>query len=199
MPKQLLICARNPSRIDLVNRILHNAGIQVVTLDRLAIVEEVTEDQPSTHANAEKKARSYNALSNIPTLAMDGGLHIDRFSPERQPGVLVKRIAGNGSTPTDSEILKYYRDALQQAGGESLGTWTGSTALAVSDQQVYVSSFTFVVRFTVNQRGSSLPGLVLDPLMIDPDSGKYYTEIPVEERPYYQAVRGFLLDHIRYL
>jgi inosine/xanthosine triphosphate pyrophosphatase family protein len=196
MNRHLLIGTHNPSRIDMVQKILHHSGVQILTLDELGIKQDVEEDQATTLANAEKKARSYFALSQIPTLAMDGGLHIERFAPDKQPGVLVKRIVGAGPEQDDDAITTYYQNALRQAGGESPGTWTGSQALAINEQQVIVSSFTFQVWFTAQRRGAILPGLSLDPLMIDSASGRYYTEIPVEERPYYRYIQQFLMEHI---
>ena len=195
MNKRLLIGTRNPSRIVMVQKILHHSGVHLLTLDDLCIHAEVDEDQATTSANAEKKARSYFALSQIPTLAMDGGLHIERFAPDKQPGVLVKRIVSTGPVPDENDITAYYQEALRQAGGESPGTWTGSQALAISEQQVLVSSFTFEVWFTAQRHGATYPGLSLDPLMIDPASGRYYTEIPVEERPYYRHIQEFLLEY----
>ena len=195
MNRHLLIGTRNPSRIDMVQKILHHSGIQLLTLDDLGIQEKVEEDQATTSANAEKKARSYYACSQIPTLAMDGGLHIERFAPDKQPGVLVKRIVKTDPVQDENDITAYYQEALRQVGGESPGTWTGSQALAIGEQQVIVSSFTFQVWFTAQRHGDTSPGLSLDPLMIDPASNRYYTEIPVEERPYYRHIQEFLLEY----
>ena len=132
---------------------------------------------------------------------MDGGLHIERFSPEKQPGVQVKRIVQTTNQPDVDvyEVMNYYKQALAEVGGESPGTWTGSHALALSDRQILVSSFTFKVIFTIQHLGEPQPGLSLDPLMRDPVSGKYYTEIPVEEKPYYRHIRDFLMTNLALL
>jgi hypothetical protein len=59
-----------------------------------------------------------------------------------------------------------------------------------------LASYTFDVLFTTRARGKAAPGRVLDPLMIDPASGRYFTEIPLEEMPYFRMVAEFLSEHI---
>ena len=60
-----------------------------------------------------------------------------------------------------------------------------------------VTSYTFRVHFTSLPHGKLAPGRVLDPLMVDPKSGKYYTELALEENPYYLATRNFILEHLK--
>lgn len=186
--KRLLLGTHNPARIEMVRGILRDTAVRVLTLAEIGIHEEVDEDGDSTEANAIKKARYYFSRSGIPTLAMDGGLHIDRFPPEKQPGVLVKRMPGTGD-----DILAHYIRALQAVGGASPGTWTASQSLAITADQVLSHTYTFRVLFTTERRGETAPGHALDSIMIDPASGRYYTELPIEARPYYASTRDFLL------
>ena len=188
LPPSLLLGTHNPARIEMVRGILRETAVRVITLAEMGIYEEVEEDGQSTEANAIKKARFYFSRSGIPTLAMDGGLHIDRFAPEKQPGVLVKRMPGAGG-----DILAYYIRELQAVGGTSPGTWTASQAFAISPDRVLSHTYTFAVQFTTQRRGETAPGHALDSIMIDPESGRYYTELSVEERPYYAGTRDFLL------
>jgi len=167
-----------------VRLILNGAPVRLVTLDALSVRDEAVEEGSSTAENAELKARVYFGLTGIPTLAMDGGLRIARFAAEQQPGVLVRRQEGIGPEASEQDVLSYYRRALAAVGGESLGVWTGSHALALSAGQVVVESFTFEVRFTIEARNAPEPGLPLDPLI--------YTEMPVEERPYYRPIADFV-------
>lgn len=199
MSRQVLIGTRNQARIEMVRVILHGADIKTWTLEDLGIAQEVEEDGASTEANAVKKARFYRALSGIPTLAIDGGLHIERFPPEKQPGVMVKRAPGLGAGASSAEMMRHYIRALEEVGGESPGRWTASQALAISEDEVLVYTYQFDVQFTSAARGELAPGRLLDALMIDPKSGKYYTELALEERPYFQPVRDFLLDNLNRL
>lgn len=196
MASQLLSGTRNPARVEMLRHILRGLPVKILTLEDLCIDQQVEEDGLSTAANAEKKARFYYVLAGIPTLAMDGGLNIDRFPPEKQPGVLVKRAPGLGASATEAELLDYYIHELNQIGGESAGTWTASQALALSAERVLVYSYTFAVRFTTRRRGQPTPGRALDCIMLDPSSGRYYNELALDERPYHQATRDFLLQHL---
>ena len=196
MEKQLLIGTRNPARIEMVHAILAGAPVKAWTLADLDITQDAEEDGPSTEANAVKKARFYHALSGLPTLAIDGGVHIERFPPEKQPGVRVKRAPGLGAGASSVEMLDYYIRELKKIGGESPGRWTASQALAISADEVLVVTYQFDVLFTTRLQGGLAPGRMLDALMIDPQSGKYYTELPFEQRPYYPPVRDFLLSNL---
>lgn len=119
MLTQLLLGTRNASRITLVRTILRGWPIELLTLDDLGIRTEVAEDGRSTAENAELKARAYFALSRIPTLALDGGLHIEHFPPERQPGAQVRRQEGLAPGAGDHALLEYYRRALENVGGKA--------------------------------------------------------------------------------
>lgn len=197
--RQLLIGTRNLARIEMVRKILRDTTVAVWTLADLGILQEVEEDGASTEANALKKARFYRALSGLPTLAIDGGVHIDRFPEEKQPGVMVKRAPGISADASSAEMMRHYIRELEQVGGVSPGRWTASQALAISESEVLVHTYQFDVHFTAAPHGTLAPGRILDALMIDPQSGKYYTELALEERPYFQPVRDFLLNNLNRL
>lgn len=194
MTGTLLIGTHNPARISMIRQILAGGPIRAVTLAEAGITQEVEEDGATTAENAQKKALFYQSLAGLPALAMDGGLHIDRLPPEKQPGVLVKRV--NGQAMAEAEMLAYYQGVLRDLGGESPATWTGSQALALSAGEVIVDTYTFTVRFTAQRRGAVVPGRALDSLMIDPTSGRYYSELADPERPYYQAIERFLRGNL---
>lgn len=196
LEKQLLIGTRNPARIAMVHSILVGTPVKTWTLAAMGIIQDVEEDGPSTEANAVKKARFYRELSGIPTLAIDGGVQIERFPPEKQPGVRVKRVPGLGVQASSAEMRDYYIRELENVGGESPGRWTASQVLAISADEVLVHTYQFDVLFTAAARGELVPGRILDALMVDPQSGKYYTELPFEQRPYFPPVRDFLLNNL---
>jgi inosine/xanthosine triphosphate pyrophosphatase family protein len=197
--KHLLMGTHNQARITMVRQILKGKTVTVRTLDELGIVHEVEEDGTSPEQNAREKAQRYFEMAGIPTLAMDGGLKIDRFPPDNQPGVLVKRMPGIQAGATDHEIVEHYIRELEKVGGESPATWSGSHVLAVSDHELIIHNIQFTVWFTKNRHPLLLPGRPLDSLMIDPERGKYYAELPYEDLPYYGAIRDFLFENIQYI
>ena len=94
MRKPLLLGTTNQAKLILVRSFLDPLPLEVLSLTDLGIRIDVREDGRTPQENAEKKARAYFAEAGIPTLAIDAGLHVERFPKERQPGVFVRRIHG---------------------------------------------------------------------------------------------------------
>ncbi|MDX9955093.1 MAG: hypothetical protein RBT75_13400 [Anaerolineae bacterium] len=73
-------------------------------------------------ANAGKKAWAYQALSQLPTLALNGGMTIVGLPPERQPGapldcLLSDPVSGKACSemhPTERPAVIAYRDFVAQ-------------------------------------------------------------------------------------
>ena len=196
MKKQILLGTKNQAKISIVQTALESLPIEILTLDDLNINIHVREDGQSTKENAEKKAKTYFAESNIPTVAIDGGLRVDHFPEEKQPGLFIRRIRGIDRDATDEEVLDYYVGELDKMGGESVGTWKGSIVLVVSDEKVFCDSFSFKTILTTDRKGGVTAGSPLDAVTIDPDTGKYFTEMKWQERPDARWVFEFLKQHI---
>ena len=196
MKKQILLGTKNQAKINIVQAAVNSLPIEILTLGDLNINIDVREDGRSTEENAEKKARAYFAESNIPTVAIDGGLRVEKFPEEKQPGVFIRRIHGIDRDATDQEVLDYYVGELDKVGGESVGTWKGSIVLVVSDEKVFCDSFSFKTILTTERKGDVTSGSPLDAVTIDPATGKYYTEMSWKERPDVRWVLEFLKQHM---
>lgn len=198
MERAILLGTTNQAKARVVQAALDALGlsIKVVTLGDLGIRIAVREDGKTTEENAKKKARAYFAESHIATLAIDGGLHIAKLPEEKQPGVLVRRIHGAERDATDEEILQHYIRELDTIGGESVATWDGSIALVTRSGEVLSETFSFETILTSKRKGCVSAGSPLDALMIDPGSGKYYSEIAWDERPDTRWVSEFLKRNI---
>ena len=186
----------NPAKVSIVRAALAPLPVEILTPVDLDMRIGVIEDGESTEENAEKKARAYFAAARMPTLAIDGGLHIEGLTGEKQPGVFVRRIQGYERDATDAEVLDYYARELAKLGGETVGIWEGSIALVVSDERVYADTFTFQATLTPKRKGGVTPGAPLDALTIDPATGRYYSEMTWQERPDCQWVFEFVRQHI---
>jgi inosine/xanthosine triphosphate pyrophosphatase family protein len=196
MKKQLLLGTTNQAKVNTVRAAVKSLLVEVLTPRDLGIGVDVREDGGSTEENAEKKARAYFAEAHVPTLAIDGGLHIKRFSEERQPGVLVRRIHGMDGNATDEEVLNYYVRELAKIGGESMGIWKGSIVLIASNGKVFSESFSFEAVLTCRSKGDITPGAPLDAITIDPASGKHYSELSLRERPDFRWIAEFVGRHM---
>lgn len=194
--KELLLGTMNPAKVHIVRAAMESLPVKVVTPDDLGFQVSVKEDGRSTAENAERKARAYFAAVCMPTLAIDGGLHIEGFAAEKQPGVFVRRIYGHDQDATDEEVLDHYARELENVGGESIGLWRGSMVLVTSDDRIFVDTFSFRTILTSRRKGGVTPGAPLDALTIDPTTGRYYSEMAWKERPDARWVFGFVKQHL---
>lgn len=82
---------------------LIDKGIKIVTLNDLNINEEPKETGNTIEENSLLKAKFYARISNLPTIADDGGIFIDALNGE--PGIKSNRWLGEKST--DRELIEY--------------------------------------------------------------------------------------------
>jgi len=194
--KRILLGTTNPAKINIVRAALETLPIMVLTLGDLNINLSVKEDGQSTEKNAQTKARAYFTASQVPTLAIDGGLYVEKFSVEKQPETFVRRIYGENREGTDEEVLEYYQKELEAVGGESAATWRGAMALMLAPEKMVSDTFFFKATLTSRRKGRGFPGAPLDALMIDPATGKYYTEMSWQERPHTRWIGEFVKRYI---
>jgi inosine/xanthosine triphosphate pyrophosphatase family protein len=194
MKKQLLLGTTNPGRVSILRSALAPLP-QVLSLADLGIAIDVKEDGAWPEENAEKKARAYWAVSGLPTLATDGALHIKGLPAERQPGVFLRRIPGVAGA-TDEEVLDYYERQLERLGGEGVATWSVGMALAISGGRIVTGRFSIERLMRAGRRGRLVAGVPLDCLMLDPVSGKYYSEMAHEGRPDSARYREFVEQYL---
>lgn len=199
MKKQVLFGTTNQEKLDLFRQLLEPLPVEILSPGDLNIHIDVKEDGKSPEENAEKKARAYFAASNMPTLAIDAGLHIQKFPDEKQPGVYVRRIYGNDQDIPDKVVLDYYTGELEKVGGESVGTWNVSIVLMISTNKIFAQSYSLETVFTSKASDISIPGAPLSSLMTDTATGKYYSEMTYRERPDAKWYFEFVKQHIEEL
>jgi len=183
LEKRILLGTKNPAKVNIVRAALGILPIMVLTLGDLNINLPVEEDGQTIEENAQFKARAYFAASQVPTLAIDGGLYVEKFPLDKQPEMLVRRIYGEDREATDEEVLDYYRRELEAVGGESSAIWRGAMALMLAPERMVSETFFYEATLTSRRKGTGFHGAPLDALMIDPATGKYYSEMSWQERP----------------
>ena len=193
--KHLLLGTTNPAKVNFVRTYLASLPIKVLSLKDLNIDLDVAEEGASPEENARIKAQAYFSVARISTLAIDAGLHIEKFAEEKQPGIFVRRLRSTGQPASDEALLDYYARELDDVGGRSPGTWDVSVALMVSDSWVFVRTFELRVLFTAQRSTVRIPGAPLSSLMIDPASGCYFAELPTATRPDAGPIRDFVQQH----
>ena len=91
---RILLATTNEAKIHYYGERLKEKGIDLVTLRDLKIDVDVDENGSDPVENAVIKARAYNEISHLPTIALDDGLFFDGVPKELQPGTHVRRIGG---------------------------------------------------------------------------------------------------------
>ena len=72
--KKLLIATTNPAKFDEYTEFLKDLPLQLLSLKEAGITQIAPENGATFEENATVKALFYNRLSNLPTIADDGGL-----------------------------------------------------------------------------------------------------------------------------
>lgn len=195
--KRLLFGTQNKAKSDHMRAVLSPLPIQIITPHDLKIDLDVPETGNTPTENAELKAQAYFQASNVPTFSIDVGLHIDKFPPNKQPGVYVRRV--QGKEKDDEEMIAYYTEELQKVGGTSTATWHMGIALATKSG-VASTDYQRPTTLTAKVSHARIPGAPLSALQIDPKTGKYLSELTWEERTALQMkgddeVRAFIQTH----
>jgi XTP/dITP diphosphohydrolase len=109
MLPNLFLGTPNPVKIAIVQAAILSLPVEILTPPDLQINIQIEETWHTTLENARIKARAYCEVTNLPTLAIDGGLWIEKFPAEKQPGAKVKKIG-----MTDEDLLDYYLRELDK-------------------------------------------------------------------------------------
>jgi XTP/dITP diphosphohydrolase len=92
---RILLATTNHGKLAEVRRILNYPGIELIGLEESASTQEV-ETASTFEENALLKARHYNRLSGLPTIADDSGLEVEALGGA--PGVYSARYGGAGAS-----------------------------------------------------------------------------------------------------
>lgn len=178
----ILFATHNKSKLNHYKKELEKIGLNVLSLDDLKIEYEVEEVSISTEENAIKKAKEYNKIAKIPTIAVDDGLIFENVPENIQPGPYVRRIDGKNAS-TDDELLTHYVDIVNKYGvnGKLNGKWVKGVAIAKSSEDI--SSMTYNIdKIFVNKISEKRhEGYPLDSISITPYFNKYTTDLTDEE------------------
>lgn len=180
--RKILFGTGNQTRLEYLRGILTELPIHLVSLKDENIFTKVEEVGASPLENSIIKAKEYFKTSNLPTFSIDSGLYIDKFPLNKQPGVFVRRIKGMKENITDTEMLKYYIDELNNHGGESKAYWKIALTFVIDKETVLSTVFERETILTSNRCEKMSPGEPLNAIQIDLKTGKYLSELSIEEK-----------------
>ncbi len=188
--KRLIMGTTNPAKIAQVRDALVLAGIQVEGVADKKLPPEVVEDGTTVQENARKKAVAYAKALGQTVISMDNALFLDGLAPEQQPGIHVRRIGGSLAV-TDAELLDHGAALVESLGGNVTGYW--EYGVCIADPSGKISEITLRTPrvFTSKRSDKSVPGYPLESIQIDPETGKYISEMtPKEMAAFWQRTLG---------
>ena len=171
--KKLFYATKNKFKIQSMKNRLNGLDIEILTPYDLNIDIEINEDGNSVTENAVKKAKAYSNLVDMPIIAGDSALYIEKF--EKQPGLYVRRV--NGKYLDDDELEKYYSTELEKVGGKSIAYYITGLAIINKDKlittEIKENNFLMTSKICKGKRNNDALGR----LEIDIKSNKYFCEI----------------------
>ena len=174
MKNKVLIATKNKGKIEKYSTILDRVGLDYYTLNDLNLYIDIDENGQTTAENAIIKANAYYKATNMPVLADDSGLIIDKLPTEKQPGIYVKRH--NGKELTDEEILSLYSKEIEEVGGESTGAFIITIAIIDKNGNIYTKETKHKRLFIAKPDINRIPGYPLSSLVYDKETSMYMTE-----------------------
>lgn len=182
---KVLIASKNLGKIWIYEQVCDELGIAITSLAQIAVNEEVEETGKTEIENAILKAEAYHKITGLPVISNDSGLIIDKFAPNDQPGLLVRRFGGRELT--DQQMLEIYIKKLNEVGGESDGHYNVALALIDENGQLFTKLFTPHRHFINKASKVLVKGVPLSSLEYDSKTNKYLSEMTTKERNDYEA------------
>ena len=115
----------------------------------------------------------------MPVIANDSGLIIEKFKPEDQPGVFVRRYGGGELS--DQETIEIFSQKLKEVGGTSDSYFNVALVLCDNDGVFYERTFKSYRYMVSTPSKVVIKGLPLRSLDYNQEYGKYMSEMTIEE------------------
>lgn len=186
---ELIYGTKNKAKLEQLKGALAKLPIEIIGLPHRDL-PDVEEDGKTAQENARKKATTYARILNTPVLSMDIALYFDGLVEEKQPGIFVRRFAGK-ERATDDEVFDYYSAIVKQLGERVGGRWEYFVCVAYPDGKVFETIVVTPRIFVSSASPVRIEGYPLEAIQIDPDSGKYISEMKSQEQDeYWQKTIG---------
>lgn len=178
--KTLIIGTTNPAKIAQLQDVLASIDIQIEGISK-KLLPEVIEDGTTVQENARKKAVAYSKVLGQVVFSMDNALFLDGLKPENQPGINVRRIGGLTAVD-DEELLQHGISLIKSLGDKITGYWEYGVCIAEPDGKVFETTIKTPRIFTCEPSEKIVQGYPLESIQIDPETGKYISEMTKEEQ-----------------
>lgn len=177
----LVIASRNAGKVAIYKELLAGSGINVISLSETDSKISVEETGSTTIENARLKAVAYANELKTNVLANDSGLTIEKFSPENQPGVFVRRYGG-GKELSDEDTIEIYNRLFNEVGGESNGVFSIALAIVDSEGNLYEKEFLSHRFFKAPPCKERMKGLPLRSFEFSKEQNKFVAQMTLKEQ-----------------
>lgn len=180
--KQILLATTNKAKLEeltLGAKPLIDLGIKILSIKDLKIFQEPEETGATFEENSKLKAKFYGNLTNLPTIADDGGLMIPYL--DNEPGVKSSRWLGREAT--DQELIDYTLLRLQDAKGIDRTAYLQTCLCFYDPRNKQLLCETEKIKGQIAQKSSDRPthGYPYRALFIVNQYQKYYDELTEKE------------------
>jgi len=135
---KLLIATNNHGKIEELQDLLKDTGIELITPSQINLDLDVIEDGLTYAKNAAKKAITFAKASGLISLADDSGLEVDAL--DGAPGLYSARYGStNGVKLSDAERRKYLIHKLQDKPRPWTARFKATIAIAIPTSHVTLS------------------------------------------------------------
>lgn len=197
--KEILFGTTNEAKIKQIRGALNPAGITVDGVADKSLLPEVIEDGKTASENARKKSLAYARALGKTVFSMDNALYLEGLPDEEQPALNVRRINGTTERPTDQQMLDYYSDLIKKLGGKVNGYWEFGICIANPEGKYEVTIIRSPRIFVSAPSQKMVEGYPLESIQIEPESGKYISEMSQEEQDVFwqKAIGKSLLEFVQ--
>ena len=181
---KLFYATKNKFKINNMKNRLSSLDVELVTPYDLDVKVDVEESGNTVVENAKIKALTYKDIVNMPVLAADSSLYVEKF--EKQPGLFVHRVDGLSK----DKIEDYYIEQLNKVGGSSKAYFVTGLALIVDGEcktiEITEDEFLFTSDIYDGPKGFDDLGR----MELDTKFNKYFCELTNDEL----NSRGYTFD-----
>jgi XTP/dITP diphosphohydrolase len=178
--KELIFGTGNKAKIRQVQDALGESAI-VRGISEFSVDIEIDEDGTTAQENARKKAIAYAKALGRTVFAMDNALYFKGLEDKDQPGLYVRRVGGIERS-SDEEMVQIYKELIRSHGGQLEGWWEYALSIARADGTSVEDSIISPRLFVAEASKKIVPGYPLESVQIDPETGKYVSEMTSEEQ-----------------
>lgn len=178
MSKRVVLASKNAHKMQELQTILRQYGIELILQSELGLSVDVDETGSTFEENALLKAQAVMRAAGLPAIADDSGLVVDALGGE--PGIYSARYGG-AQNRSDSDRLHYLLRRLEDVPEtERTAHFVCVITLVEPDGSVLSARGECAGQITREARGES--GFGYDPIFYVPQEGCTFAEMPQERK-----------------